>query len=52
VGKKQGFAAWVFLYPINNSKKKPPKKEADMKKKMNNLTVMKKQTHQAKQTSS
>jgi hypothetical protein len=50
VGKRsRGFVRWVFFHAIN--KIKPPKKEADMMKKMNNLTVMKKQTHQVKQTS-
>lgn len=50
--RSKGFVRWVFFHSIHSIKKKPPTREADMMKKMNNLTVMKKQTHQEKQTSS
>ena len=44
-----GFYSFNSFYP---KKIKPPTKEAHMMKKKNGLTVMKKQTHQEKQTSS
>jgi hypothetical protein len=51
--RSKGFVRWVFFHSIHSIKKrKPPTMEADMMKKMNSLTVMKKQTHQEKQTSS
>ena len=41
-----------FIQFIQSKESSPPTREVDMMKKMNSLTVMKKQTHQAKQTSS